>query len=818
MKKMLGRALILLVVFVLSVAGTALGLNHSDTQDRQIMNDPTLAELMEEFDGILANRMCGYTKPMQAEFVRDCITPLDTTKKVTFVVNPYDLRVDSLSYEIRTPDGLKVLENRKVKNLTKSDDGFLRTTIEVNSDLRVNQEYLMLIQLETNRGLIYFYTRLVSRSNLNTINHLRFVYNFVERSLDKQSADELVDYLEVEATNDWTNYHTIDVHATLRQISWGALGVRMYRRGIPVIKDINETTASISMEYQLTAVNNDGEDEYYDVSEFYRLRFFESRPYLLDLDRRATQIFSPGVSSISSAGVTLGIRDRNVEYLSNKENGLVAFVQEGDLWTFSPKDGKATRIFTFRKDAGSDYRDARNNHDIQITRLYDNGDLDFVLYGYMNRGEREGQCGVLVYHYDADQNDVEERIFIPSTESYDFLKRDFGRLSYVTEDGRLFLLFAGKLYEVTLSDGSYRVIEEGIDTEQFAVSASRAYAAWSVLEGSQAGAIKVISFDTMETTIRIPDEERQLRLIGFMNEDVVYGVMREKDILSDGDGHIKEGIRMLRFEDFEGNILKKYSPDKDFYITDVSLTSMLVEFNLSQKENGAYVVSKKDNILNNRLLAENSVMVELESDEREGIRVRLAFSDVTMAKEPLVVYAKLKHAVDLSADLGSQSIARDMYYVYAHGNLTGIYYNPAKAVSAADEQLGVVLNRHQQYIWERGNKKTQIQLDSGDVPEIMKTGTMDREALRTGLEGEGDVLDLSGCSLDSILYEVSARRPVLARISKDETVVIIGYDAYNTWLINTKTGEVYANGMEESEEMFEKAGNIYLSFMEAPVY
>ena len=818
MKKILGRALALLVVFVVSVAGTAFGLHRSDTQDRQNMNEPTLAEVMEEFDGILANRMCGYTVPMQAEFVRDCITPLDTTKKISFVVNPYDLRVDSLSYEIRTPDGLKVLENRKIKNLTKADDGYLRTGIEVSSDLRVNQEYLMQIQLETSKGTIYYYTRLVSRSNLNTVNHLRFVYNFVERSLDKQSADELVDYLEVEASNDWTNYHTIDVHATLRQISWGALGVRMYRRGIPVIKDINETTASISMEYQLIARNEDGEDEYYDVSEFYRLRFFEARPYLLDLDRRATQIFSPGVSAITAAGVTLGIRDRNVEYVSNKEKGLVAFVQEGDLWTFSPKDGKATRIFSFRKDAGSDYRDARNSHDIQITRLYDNGDLDFVLYGYMNRGEREGQCGVLVYHYDADQNVVGERIFIPSTESYDFLKRDFGRLSYVTEDGRLFLLFSGKLYEIHIEDGSYRIVEEGIDTEQFAVSDSHAYAAWSVLDGAQAGAIKVISFETMETTVRIPDEERQLRLIGFMNEDVIYGVMREKDILSDGDGHIKEGIRMLRFEDFEGNVLKKYTPDKDLYITDVSLGSMLVDFNLSLKENGAYVVSKKDNILNNSRLAENSVMVELEPDERAGIRVRLAFADVTMAKEPLVVYAKMKHSIDLSLNLGAQSISRDMYYVYSHGNLTGIYYNPASAVSAADEELGVVLNRYQQYVWERGNKKTQIQLDSSDVPEIMRTGTMDREKLREGLEGQGDVIDLSGCSLDSVLYEVSARRPVLARISKDETVVIIGYDPYNTWLINTRTGEVYANGMEESEEMFEKAGSIYLAFMEDAVY
>ena len=67
---------------------------------------------------------------------------------------------------------------------------------------------------------------------------------------------------------------------------------------------------------------------------------------------------------------------------------------------------------------------------------------NFVLYGYMNRGVREGYCGVCVYHYSNDQNVVEEKVFIPSTESYEFLKEDLGTLSYVSTENALYLLFA----------------------------------------------------------------------------------------------------------------------------------------------------------------------------------------------------------------------------------------------------------------------------------------------------------------------------------------------------------------------------------------
>ncbi len=57
---------------------------------------------------------------------------------------------------------------------------------------------------------------------------------------------------------------------------------QIYKEGIPVIKDINETTASISLEYQFTSQNDDEITEVYDVEEFYRMRYMDSRIWLLD--------------------------------------------------------------------------------------------------------------------------------------------------------------------------------------------------------------------------------------------------------------------------------------------------------------------------------------------------------------------------------------------------------------------------------------------------------------------------------------------------------------------------------------------------------
>ena len=812
MKKILCRLGILLIVFVLGVAGSALLLNSETTDDRSDMNDSVLPEVMVEFDGSYANRMYGYSQIMQADFIRDSVTPLDTSKKLVLAVNPYDTKVKSLSYEIRTSDGSKVLENRKVKSLEKRDR-YLETTIEITSDLLMNQEYSLQITLDTDKGNAYYYTRVVSRANVNADQYVKFASSFYEKCMDKASAEDLTSYLEPDSSSTTTNFTDVDINSTFAEISWGSLSPKIYRSGIPVIKDINETTASVSLEYQIAAQDTDGNQEIYDVTEFYRMRYTETRIMLLDFKRSATQIFQESSIHISDQGLLLGVRDKNVEYMTNENAGIVAFVQEGDLWSYSPDDGKFSRIFSFRKENDGDYRDSRYKHDIKIIRVEDNGDVDFVLYGYMNRGTREGYCGVCVYHYSNDQNVVEEKVFIPSTKSSEFLEKDLGNLSYVSTDNLLFLLFAQKLYKIDIQAGTSEVLEAGILSDEFAVSDTNAHAAWVIQEGESAGDIKEIDFETLETRLLAPSDGQTLELSGFMNEDLVYGIVVDGDRVTDENGHETTGIHTVRIEGFDGTLKKEYHQD-GLYITDVTIGSTMMEFELSKKTKKGYKAVNKDNILNNVKASANTVSVELVSNSRTGTQMRLALSEAPEIQDPLVVYAKIKNINDSSVELDKQTLDENLYYVYAKGGLDSTYTDPALAIQRADEQTGVVLNSAQQYVWERGNKKTKLILNLDDIPEAVKQKFTDTSTLQESLGTEGKVMDLSGCTLDSVLYEISAQRPVIAKTGSDTYVVIIGYDEYNTYLYDPQKDESYPYGMNDSTELFEKAGNIFISYIE----
>ena len=814
MKRILKKAGILLLVFLLGTVGTALLLNSEFTDNRSDFNDAVFPEVMIDMNGTLINRMYGYAQPMQTDFTRDSVTPLDTSKKLTFKVNPYDSEVQSFSYEIRTSDGSKVLENKKIKNLSK-EDGYLSVEVEIGSDLRMNQEYSMQIALEMNESTAYYYTRVVSRSQVHASDYAAFVKYFYEACLDKNSADALGSYLEPKTTGASTNYSGININSSLSEVSWGTLAPQLRQEGIPVIKEINETTASVTLEYQITSQNENEETEIYDVKEFYRMKYQDTRIYLLDFRRSANQVFDGTLPVCSDDGIILGVRDKNVEYMMNDAATVIAFVQEGDLWSYSPGNEKINQIFSFRKAEDGDFRDSRTQHDIKIVRVTDEGDIDFVLYGYMNRGSHEGYEGIGVYHYNHDKNVAEERAFIPVSESFEFLKKDLEKLSYVNEKNELFLILAKNLYKINIEDNSSEILEKGIKNANFVSSDNNDHAAWLVSEGDEKGNIKEIDFDTCKTRLIAPQKEQKLRTVGFMNEDLIYGILDKSDILKDEEGHKSVGIRTLRIEDFDGNVKKEYQKD-GLYITDISVGDTLIEFELSAKSGDtSYVAQKKDTIMNNKKAAANTVRTELVSASRTGVRVKLVFNMTKQTDSPLTMYAKVSSTDKKDIVLDTQIPQETAYYVYGQGELDSIYTDPAKAVQRADTLGGVVLNRAQQYVWERGNKKTKIQIGTEELPDILLQGTYDIKTLKKSLKKTGTVIDLSGCSLDSVLYEVSAQRPVIAKTGDNTSVVIVGYDEYNTYLYDPVKKETYPYGMNDSTDLFQKAGNIFITYIEA---
>ena len=97
MKKIIRKGAVLLVLFVVVVAGSALLMNSQSTDNRSDMNDATLPEVMVKIGSTQANKMYGYKQVMQTDFMRGSITPLDTTKKLTFEINPYSDSVTGLA-------------------------------------------------------------------------------------------------------------------------------------------------------------------------------------------------------------------------------------------------------------------------------------------------------------------------------------------------------------------------------------------------------------------------------------------------------------------------------------------------------------------------------------------------------------------------------------------------------------------------------------------------------------------------------------------------------------------------------------------------
>lgn len=814
MKNFFKRFLVLLVVFILGVAGTAFLMNNETTDDRSDMNDAVLPEVMVQFGDVLTNRMYGYRQPMEADFVRDSVTPLDTTKKLTLVVNPYDTKVRNLSYEIRTSDGSKVMENRTIKSLETGSDGYLRTEIEISSGLLMNQEYSLQITLSTNHGDAYYYTRVVSRSATYTEQYAKFAGDFVQMSLDKTQADNLAAYLETSDSASSRNFAGLNINSPLADVSWGNLNPQLSKAGIPVIKDINETTASISIEYEISAQNENGNTEYYFVTDFYRMRYDETRIRLLDFKRSASEVFDPSLSVISNSGLLLGVRSKDVDYLTNEDGSVTAFTQNGDLWSYVPDTGKFVEIFTFRKDTESDFRDARVEHDIKLLSVENNGDVHFMVYGYMNRGAHEGYSGVGIYHYNNDQGAIEEQVFIPCTESFEFLQEDLGTLSYVNQSGQLFIMIAGNLYQINIDENTYEVLADHIDSDDFGVSVTNEHAAWKSESGDYAGQIEFIDFDTMERRRIAPEASQKLDLLGFMNEDLIYGIVLDGDTLPNATGYMIDGITTFRIEGFDGTVKKEYHQD-GLYVAGVTVGTTLMEFTLVQKSGDIYKGVKKDNIMNNSTAATDKTSVEQTSSSRQGVIVRLTFEDSPSSEEPLILYAKVRNAgekvVDIQVD---KSSVEEVYYVYAGGGLDSVWTDPAKAVQRADKQTGVVLNRAQQYVWERGNMKTQITLNTTDIPEIIRTASLDVQNLQNGLGDSAKVTDLTGCSLENVLYEVSAQRAVIARTGSDSSVVIVGYDQYNTYLLDPSTGEVKPYGMNDSTALFKNAGNMFITYLE----
>ena len=76
------------------------------------------------------------------------------------------------------------------------------------------------------------------------------------------------------------------------------------------------------------------------------------------------------------------------------------------------------------------------------------------------------------------------------------------------------------------------------------------------------------------------------------------------------------------------------------------------------------------------------------------------------------------------------------------------------------------------------------------------------------------VLDLTGCSLENILYYPDREIPVLALLEDGNAVLITGFNERNVVLMDPQTGQVSRMGLNDASAWFEENGNMFVSYVE----
>ena len=75
-------------------------------------------------------------------------------------------------------------------------------------------------------------------------------------------------------------------------------------------------------------------------------------------------------------------------------------------------------------------------------------------------------------------------------------------------------------------------------------------------------------------------------------------------------------------------------------------------------------------------------------------------------------------------------------------------------------------------------------------------------------------VDLTGCSLDQILYVINKGLPVIAMTDASHAILLTGYTMTDITYIDPDTGSEHTVGMEQMSAMAAGSGNTFIGYLQ----
>ncbi|MBQ7775394.1 MAG: hypothetical protein IJ379_05680 [Lachnospiraceae bacterium] len=832
MKRFLIKAVVFVLTFMLALFTISKIMNRDNNSMTKEMAAPTLPIVRMQTGELLYNELHGIVGDSNVIYQRDTMTVLGENRELSFQVELYDTNLNKLAIEVRSCDGSRLIEDTEITDYTIKNQS-INIETSVKDLIEADTEYALIVVLtdENNREIRYF-TRIIWNSKLYVAEKLNFVADFHAKTFDEEELKTLAKYMESNSQGNNTTLHKVNIHSSLAQVGWGELDIAPVGDATLNLKEIASQTATIELS-RVVSTGNGKDKVYYFVTEVYRIRYTTNRVYLLDFERTMTQI--PDVESdiYGNNKIMLGIVAEDTPLMESEDGNVVVFEAANRLCSYNITTNKLALLFSFYDKENTDARSIYDQHRIKILDINEAGNVQFAVYGYMNRGRHEGEIGIQLYAYDSEKNTIEESVYIPYEKSFDILDCEIENLLYWNREGILYLYLNHTIYAVNTIEKTTEKLAIMESDESIEISDNHKIAVW--YKGND---LQLMNLNLQKQVTLHAGEGERLYPLGFMDEDLIYGVARQEDVAIDQMGRRLSPMYKVCICDSQGKLLKEYEQE-NIYMTGCEIVGNQITLQRVQKtESGDYKEISKEHIMNNVEVETGKnklVVAAVDVYERiVQIEVRSTIDDKTIQiLTPKEVVFEGVRETNLELEKFDTQ-----YYVYDSYGVAGIYMNPATALKTAYDSSGVVVDESGKTIWIKGNRLIKNQIMA--IKEQKVTDTKDSLAvcLDTILKFEGvtlnsetllaegksamnilqenlpdvRVVDLSGCNLDTILFFVNQDIPVLASLEDGEAVLVTGFNQYNVVIMEPSTGKLYKKGMNDSTKWFEENGNRFITY------
>lgn len=841
MKKYIIRWTIVAVTFFAALFVIGSIMNKGNTDMTVEMAEASFPIVSVKYEGNYINELHGYDDVMEVNYMRESITPLSEGRRISIEIDCYDREIAGIEYEIRSIDGERLVESTKIQEFKKEDDK-IDVTFGIKDLIDNNKEYVLVIILTTREGQeIRYYTRVIYSENYYAAEKLDYVLDFSKKTFDKEAAKELTKYLESNSEGDNTTLGKVTIHSSFQQVTWGDLKVTRIGEPKVTIRELASQTGSFLLKYFVWAKSGQSTN-YYAVEEFYRVRYTADRMYLLDYERTMNQIFNASGDVYGNNKIFLGITGEDISLTESDGGSVVAFTTNRRLYSYNIEDNKLAFLFGFYNREAKDSRDLYDKYNIRILNVDEGGNVSFMVYGYMNRGLHEGKVGISVYYYDSTVNTTEEMVYVPYYKSPELLMAEVEQLTYVNRKGTLYLMLDNEIYGISARNRSYEVIVKDLKEGCYQVSDSNKMIVWQKeKELYQGTELILMNLNTgVGSSIQAGPGEA-IEPIGFMGDDLIYGIAKKEDIVPDNAGSTIFPMYCIRIQNEVEGILKEYQQENVYVIAGSVEGNQITLKRVEKSGEKEYESIPDDQIMNAEVTVDALNTLEVVAvDIYEKVTQIALKKDIEKASMKFLTPKEVLFEGGRDIDIEDIDKESGRYYVYGKNGVEGIFMDEGNAVNLANSVSGVVVNDSGSYIWMKGNRRLKNQIMA--IQERAETETEDSLAvcLDTILEYEGisrntqyllnrgesvlqilgdnlenaTILDLTGCSLDAMLYYVNQDIPVLVMLEDGSAVLLIGFNEMNTVIMNPKEeGAIYKMGMNDSREWFEKNGNIFITYM-----